>query len=38
MKEAVVILGALAVLAYLLVQAFLTALQPLIVTLAGHVH
>jgi hypothetical protein len=38
MKEVLVILSALAVLAYMLVQGFLAALQPLLVALSGHAH
>lgn len=38
MKDVLLILSALAVLAYLGVQAFLAALQPLIVALSGHAH
>jgi hypothetical protein len=36
MKETLLALGALAVLAYLLVQALLAALQPLLMALSGH--
>ena len=36
MKETLLTLGALAALAYLLIQAFLTALQPLFAAFSGH--
>ena len=38
MKEVLIILSALAVLAYLSAQALLAALQPLFVTLSSHLH
>ena len=38
MKEALVIIGALAVLAYLLAQSLFVALQPLFVVLSSHLH
>lgn len=38
MKDVLVVLGALALLAYLLFQAILTALQPLLNALSGHAH
>ncbi len=38
MKEALVLIGAVCVLAYVLAQALLAALHPLLVTLSGHVH
>ncbi len=38
MKDVLIVLGALAVLAYLLIQAILTALQPLFNALSGQVH
>ena len=38
MKEALAIVGAVLVLAYVLVQALLAVLQPLFVALAGKLH
>lgn len=38
MKEALVIIGAAGVLAYVCAQALLAALQPLLVALSGHAH
>ncbi|CAG0947637.1 hypothetical protein ANRL1_04367 [Anaerolineae bacterium] len=38
MKQALAIIGAVLVLAYLLIQALLAVLQPLIVALAGKLH
>ncbi len=38
MKHVLIVLGALAVMAYLLFQAILTALQPLFNALSGQVH
>ena len=38
MKHVLVILAALSMLAYLLFEIFLTALQPLLNALSGHVH
>ena len=38
MKETLLVLGALAALAYLLFQALLTALQPLFAALSGNLH
>ena len=38
MKEVLLILGALAVLAYVFAQALLAALQPLLTALSSHLH
>jgi hypothetical protein len=38
LKESLIVLGAVATLAYLLVQAIWTALQPLVVALSGQLH
>ena len=38
MKEVLIILGAVAVLAYLFAQALLAALEPLFVALSSHLH
>jgi hypothetical protein len=38
MKAALVLIGAVCVLAYVCVQALLAALQPLLVALSGHAH
>jgi len=38
MKEALLVIGALFVLAYFLAQALLAWLQPLLVALSGHLH
>ena len=38
MKEALIFLGALAVLAYAFAQALLVALQPLLAALSSHLH
>ena len=38
MKEALALIGAVCVLAYVCVQALLAALQPLLVALSGHAH
>ena len=38
MKEVLVVLGALAVLAYVFAQALLAALQPLLAALSSHLH
>ena len=38
MKEALAIIGAVLVLAYLLIQALLALLQPLFLALAGKLH
>ena len=38
MKEALIFLGALAVLAYVFAQALLAALEPLFVALSSHLH
>ncbi len=38
MKETLLVLGALVALAYLLFQALLSALQPLLAALSGNLH
>ena len=38
MKEALALIGGVCVLAYVCVQALLSALQPLLVALSGHAH